>query len=111
MFSIETWSASSYVSSSIAAANQEVSINLAAAGGNNCKDSAQSIATSSTTRRPYAKFTPKQKAIVGNYAVSNGTSAALWEFPELKWSTVNDWKSAIIKKELLLSTEMRNPVM
>ena len=32
---------------------------------------------SSTTRAPYAKFNPKQTTTVGNYAVSNGTSAAL----------------------------------
>ena len=71
-------------SSSIAAANQEVS-QILAAGGDKDPQSA-----SSTTRAPYAKFTPKQKATVGNYAVSNGTSAALWrfktEFPGLKWS-------------------------
>ena len=33
------------------------------------------------------KFNPKQTATIGNYAVSNGTSVALWrfktEFPEL----------------------------
>ena len=102
-------------SNSITVANQEASTILVVAGGNNCKDSAQSIATSSTTRGPYAKFTPKQKATVGNYAVSNGTSATLWhfktEFPELKWSTVNNWKNAIIKNKRVINRDEESVVV
>ena len=63
-------------SSSIATANQEVSKVLPAV-------------SAPVTRGNYAKFTPKQKAAVGNYAVLHGTSAVLrhfkTEFPELKW--------------------------
>ena len=51
-------------SSSIAAANQEVSKVLPAV-------------SAPVTRGNYAKFTPKQKAAVGNYAVLHGTSAVL----------------------------------
>ena len=77
-------------SSSIAAANQEVSKVLSAI-------------SAPVTRGNYAKFTPKQKAAVGNYAVLHGTSAALrhfkTEFPELKWYTANYWKNAVIKQK------------
>ena len=65
------------------------------------KDPKSASSTTRAVRAPYAKFNPKQKATVGNYAVSNGTSAALrcfkTKFPKLKWSTVNDWKNTIIK--------------
>ena len=44
----------------------------------------------------------KDKARIGNYAVTHGTSAAIkhfhTEFPYLKWTTVNDWKIAMIAK-------------
>ena len=43
---------------------------------------------------------PKQKAAIGNNVVLHGTSSALCDFktkfPELKWSTANDWKNAVI---------------
>ena len=68
-------------SSSIAAANLEVSKVLPAV-------------SALVTWGNYAKLTPKQKAVIGNYAMLHGTSAALnhfkKEFPELKWSTAND---------------------
>ena len=50
-------------------------------------------------RESYQKFTPKQKTTIGNYALLNGTSAALHhfieEFPDLKYTTVFKWKKAI----------------
>ena len=50
-----------------------------------------------------AEYSPQEKALIGNYAVINGTSAALRHYlkyyPNLKWTTVNDWKTAIIKKK------------
>ena len=62
------------------------------------------------TRENYAKFTPKQKAAVGNYAVLHGTSAALHhfktEFPELKCSTANDW---IIKQKKIKVSQGQEP--
>ena len=75
-------------STSIVAANQEVSKVLAT----------EKSASGSEQRgiRTYAKYTPKQKATIGNYSILHGTSAALryfkTKFPDLKWSTVNDWK-------------------
>ena len=53
-------------------------------------------------RGPYIKLSPKDKALIANYAVTHGTSAAIRhfqsEFPNLKWTTVNDWKTAMTKK-------------
>ena len=52
-------------------------------------------------RGPYKKYTPNDKAEVANYATLHGTSAAIRHFkarfPDLKWTTVNDWKEAMIK--------------
>ena len=83
-------------SSSIAAANKEVSKVLPTVTEH---PGAQSV-SSATQHGCYSNFTPKQKATIGNYAVLHGPSAALWyfkkDFPTLKWSTVNDWKNAII---------------
>ena len=49
------------------------------------------------------KYSPKEKARIGNYAVQHGTSAALRhynkEFPNLKWTTV--W--TMFKKLLFLT--------
>ena len=57
--------------------------------------------TKSRKRGPYKKYTPKDKAEVANYATFHGTSAAIRHFkarfPDLKWTTVNDWKEAMIK--------------
>ena len=53
-------------------------------------------------RGPYVKLSSKDKARIGNYAVTHGTSAAIkhfhTEFPYLKWTTVNDWKIAMTAK-------------
>ena len=53
-------------------------------------------------RGPYQKLSSKDKARIGNYAVTHGTSAAIrhfqTEFPYLKWTTVNDWKTAMTAK-------------
>ena len=80
-------------STSIVAANQEVSKVLAT-------EKSASGSSGSKQCGTYAKYTPKQKATIGNYSISHGTSAALRyfkaEFPDLKWSTVNDWKVAIM---------------
>ena len=54
------------------------------------------------TQGPYVKLSSKDKARIGNYAVTHGTSAAIrhfqTEFPYLKWTTVNDWKTAMTAK-------------
>ena len=59
------------------------------------------MGTKSRKRGPYKKYTPKDKAEVANYTTVRGTSAAIRNFkaysPNLKWTTVNDWKAAIIK--------------
>ena len=53
-------------------------------------------------RDPYKKYTSKDRAEVANYATLHGTSAAIRHFkarfPDLKWTTVNDWKEAMIKE-------------
>ena len=55
----------------------------------------------STTKKRncYQKFILKQKALIGNYPLINGTSAVhphyVGEFPGLKYTTVCDWKKAI----------------
>ena len=53
-------------------------------------------------RGSYKKYTAKEKATVGNYALMHGTSAALRNFksqyPDLKYTTVCDWKKAIAAK-------------
>ena len=53
-------------------------------------------------RGPYVKLSSKDKARIGNYAVTHGTSVAIkhfhTEFPYLKWMTVNDWKIAMTAK-------------
>ena len=53
------------------------------------------------SRGTYEKYTPTEEAKIANYAILDGTAAALRhfskEYPRLKWSTVNDWKVATIK--------------
>ena len=72
----------------ISAANKEVEEVMAT-----CTDSV------TKKRGAYLKFTPKQKATIGNYALLNGTSAALChfikEFPDLKYTTVCNWRKAV----------------
>ena len=72
----------------ISAANKEVEEVMAT-----CTDSVKK------KRGAYQKFTPKQKATIGNYALLNGTSAALRhfikEFPDLKYTTVCNWRKAV----------------
>ena len=58
--------------------------------------------TKSRKRGPYKKYTPKNKAeVANNYATFHGTSAAIRHFkarfPDLKWTTDNNWKEAMIK--------------
>lgn len=82
--------------SMIQAAND--SIVLTAAKGIGCSDGL----SSGKKRGSYLKLSPKDKARIGNYAVTHGTSAAIRhfqsEFPGLKWTTVNDWKTAMTAK-------------
>ena len=68
---------------------------------------------SSKKRGCYQKYTPKQKATIGNYALINSTSATLRlyvvEFPDLKYTTVCEWSNAISsqqKKERESVTEL-----
>ena len=95
-------------STSIVAANQEVSKVLAT-------EKSASGSSGSKQRGTYAKYTPKQKATIGNYSILHGTSAALRyfkaEFPDLKWSTVNDWKVAIIRKKRVADVQNDKPVV
>ena len=53
-------------------------------------------------RGPYVKLSSKDKAQIGNYAVTHGTSAVIkhfhTEFPYLKWTMVNGWKIAMTAK-------------
>ena len=57
-------------------------------------------ATKSMKRGTYEKYTPKEKAEISSYAVMHGTTAAIRHFkdrfPQLKWTTVNDWKKAMV---------------
>ena len=50
-------------------------------------------------RGTYQKYSGKDKARIGNYAAANGTSAAIHhfekEFPDLKYTTVCEWKNAV----------------
>jgi len=52
-------------------------------------------------RGSYQKYTPKQKATIGNYTLIYGTSAALrryaGEFPDLKYTTVCEWSKVILQ--------------
>ena len=77
-------------SSTIEAANREV------------KQLIESGNKAGKKRGSYMKYTPTDKAKVGNYAVQHGISAPLrhfkTEFPDLKWSTVHDWKQVILKE-------------
>ena len=92
-------------STSIVAMNQEVSKVLPT----------EKSASGSKQLGMYAKYTPKQKAKIGNYSILHGTSAALRyfkaEFPDLKWSTVNDWKVAIIRKKRVVDVQNDEPVV
>jgi len=63
-------------------------------------DEVKAVVHQSTKKRGcYAKFTLQQKAIIGNYALINGPSAAIChyvrEFPDLKYTTVCDWRKSI----------------
>ena len=87
-------------STAISAANKEVE---------------EVIASDSVTKKrgSYQKYTPNKKATIGNYALINGTSAALrryvGEFPDLKYTTICEWKKAISsqqKKERESVTEL-----
>ena len=63
------------------------------------RTSAESV-TKSTKRGTYQKYTPKEKAEISSYAIMHGTTATIRHFkdrfPELKWTTVNDWKKAMM---------------
>ena len=79
-------------SSHIEAANKRVSEVLSAAAE-----------PSKPGRGVYKKYTPKDKATVANYSLLNGTSAAIRHFkdelPDIKCTSVNDWKRAVEQKK------------
>ena len=79
-------------SSMIQAANDSVSSVVSTAGDG----------SDGKKRGPYVKLSSEDKARIANYAVTHGTSAAIrhfqTEFPYLKWTTVNDWKTAMTAK-------------
>ena len=54
------------------------------------------------TRGTYEKYSSTEKAKIAHYAIQHGTSVAIRhfskEYPQLKWSSVNDWKVSAIKK-------------
>jgi len=51
-------------------------------------------------RGTYQRYSGKERARIGNYAVAHGTSAVLnhfiSEFPGLKYTTICEWKKMII---------------
>jgi len=51
-------------------------------------------------RGTYQRYSGKERAEIGNYAVAHGTSAAfnhfITEFPALKYTTICEWKKVII---------------
>ena len=53
-------------------------------------------------RGAYQKYALKDKATISNYAVIHGTSATLChfknKFPDLKYTTLCEWRKAIIVK-------------
>ena len=78
--------------STIKAVNDSVSAVFSTATGSSMLDGRK--------RGPYSKrLLGTVKASIANYAVSHRTAAVIRhfkdEFPNLKWSTVNDWKTAI----------------
>ena len=64
------------------------------------KDGGKSRGTGS--RGTHQRYTPKDKATIGNYAAMHGTSAALRhfksKFPDLKYTTICEWRKAIVAK-------------
>jgi hypothetical protein len=60
-------------------------------------------------RGSYSVYTPAEKAKIGSYAMQHGVSASLQHFktlfPDLKWSTVNAWKVAILKEKKRLKDD------
>ena len=54
------------------------------------------------SRGTYQKYTSKDKVMIGNYAVMHGTSAAPRhfnnKFPDLKYTTVCEWRKVIVTK-------------
>ena len=84
-------------SSSIQAANEAVKAALPDAAAAGMKPNIKK-----KKRGVYMKHSDEEKAMIGNYAVQHGTSGALQhfndDFPNLKWTTVNDWKVTIIRK-------------
>uniref|UniRef100_A0A1X7UUQ0 DDE-1 domain-containing protein n=1 Tax=Amphimedon queenslandica TaxID=400682 RepID=A0A1X7UUQ0_AMPQE len=78
-------------SSSIEAANKKVA------------EVIEANACSTTSKRAtYIKYSASDRATIGNYAVQHGTSAAVKhfnkDFPNLNWSTVNDWKKSVVSQ-------------
>ena len=77
------------------------------------KQVAEIMVTNTNKRGLYKKYTPEEKTTVARYAVQHGTSAALRyfkdRFPELKWTTVNDWKEAT--KREAAKGELKKPVV
>ena len=69
------------------------------------KEVQEVIARDSITkkRRNYQKYTPKQKATIGNYVLLKGTSAAhhhyTGAFPDLKHTTICEWRKAISNQQ------------
>ena len=78
--------ARSVPSTSIAAANSEVSTAIDTASRNSGK------------RGHYEKYTPQQKAMIGKTAAEHGVAASvrryMKDFPNLKENTVRDWRNA-----------------
>ena len=81
--------------SCIEAANKRVAEELQRTGGASSSESG----TKSTKRGVYQKYTPQEKAEISSYAAMHGTTAAIrhykGRFPQLKWTTVNDWRKAM----------------
>lgn len=67
-------------------------------------------------RGPYQKYNDKEKARIAEYAILHRTSAAVRhfakDFPDLKRTTINDWKDNMIKlKQQRHKDSIEEPVM
>ena len=55
-------------------------------------------------RGPYIKISPKDRAVIGQYAAQNGIAAAIrhfpqnGNFPDLKGTSVRGWKDGYLKE-------------
>ena len=89
-------------SSTIQAVNKSVKKVIDDAGSTEAGDVSTTPSAHDKRRGNYIHYSARDRAKVGNYAIQQGTAAAIKHFkpqyPALKWSTVNDWRKALIAK-------------